>query len=94
MEFKIECPWCNQHYSVDEAFIGQNVQCSVCEKEFIVKKPNDPVAVTKTKTVDSYLKKKKTNKPMDIMDEHYAVYFNRVEEVSRETNAMTNRASR
>ena len=41
MEFKIECPWCNQHYSVDESFIGQKVNCSVCEKEFTVRKPND-----------------------------------------------------
>ena len=62
MEFKIECPWCNQHYSVDDSFIGQNVECSVCGKEFIVRKPNDPVTVAKTKTVDSYLKKK-NNKP-------------------------------
>ena len=39
MEFKIECPWCNQHYSVDESFVGQTVECSVCEKEFTVRKP-------------------------------------------------------
>ena len=39
MEFKIECPWCNQHYSVDESFIGQNVECSVCGKQFTVRKP-------------------------------------------------------
>ena len=63
MEFKIECPWCNQHYSVDESFVGQKVECSVCEKEFVVKKPNISVAVAKTKTVDFYLQKKKTNKP-------------------------------
>ena len=41
MEFKIECPWCNQHYSVDDSFVGQTVKCSICEKDFIVKKPND-----------------------------------------------------
>ena len=63
MEFKIECPWCNQHYSVDESFVGQKVECSVCEKEFVVKNPNDPIAVAIIKTVDFYLKKKKTNKP-------------------------------
>ena len=40
MEFKIECPWCNQHYSVDESFFGQTVKCSVCEKEFTVRKQN------------------------------------------------------
>ena len=38
MEIKIECPWCNQHYSVDESFIGQNVECSVCGKQFAVRK--------------------------------------------------------
>lgn len=37
MEIKIECPWCNQEYSVDESLNGQKVECSVCEKEFIVK---------------------------------------------------------
>ena len=40
MEFKIECPWCNQHYSVDESFIGQKVECSVCKKEFVVRFQN------------------------------------------------------
>lgn len=39
MEFKIECPWCNQHYSVDDSFIGQNVECSVCGRQFTVRKP-------------------------------------------------------
>jgi TPR repeat protein len=63
MEIKIECPWCNQHYSVDESFVGQTVECSVCEKEFVVRKPNNPVTVAKTKTVDAYIKNKKTNKP-------------------------------
>ena len=41
MEFKIECPWCKQHYSVDYSFIGQNIECSVCKMEFTVRKPND-----------------------------------------------------
>ena len=40
MEFKIECPWCNQHYSVDESYVGQKVECSVCGKEFTVRQPN------------------------------------------------------
>ena len=38
MEIKIECPWCNQHYSVDDSFVGQTVECSVCGKEFTVRK--------------------------------------------------------
>ena len=63
MEFKIECPWCNQHYSVDDSFVGQTVECSVCGKEFVVKKPNDPVVVVKPKTEDSFHKEKETNKP-------------------------------
>lgn len=44
MEFKIECPWCNQHYSVDDSLIGQNVECSVCEKEFTVRKPDNNIS--------------------------------------------------
>lgn len=44
MEFKTECPWCNQHYSVDDSFIGQNVECSVCEKEFTVRKPDNNIS--------------------------------------------------
>lgn len=56
MEFKIECPWCNQHYSVDESFIGQKVECSVCEKEFIVGKPNisvQPISSTSSNTKET-----------------------------------------
>lgn len=65
MEFKIECPWCNQHYSVDDSFIGQTVQCSVCGKDFIVKKPSDSTAVSKTKTENyfsDYFSKQKSTK--------------------------------
>lgn len=51
MEFKIECPWCNQHYSVDDSFIGQNVECSVCGKQFTVRKPTVS-ASTIEKTTD------------------------------------------
>lgn len=40
MEFKIECPWCNQHYTVDDSFIGQDVECSLCGKQFTVRRPN------------------------------------------------------
>lgn len=39
MEIKTECPWCKQHYSVDESFVGQNVECSVCGKQFEVRTP-------------------------------------------------------
>ena len=50
MELKIECPWCNQHYSIDESFVGQKVECSACEKEFIVRKPKYPVPDSKNET--------------------------------------------
>ena len=40
MEIKTECPWCKQHYSVDESFIGQDVECSVCGKQFAVRNPS------------------------------------------------------
>ena len=33
---KIECPTCNQHYSVDVSIIGHNVECSVCGNTFQV----------------------------------------------------------
>ena len=39
MEFKIKCPWCKQHYSVDDSFVGQTIECSVCKKDFTVGKP-------------------------------------------------------
>ena len=54
MEIKIECPWCNQHYSVDESFIGQKVECSVCEKEFVVSKPKESVPKEKPHTTDYF----------------------------------------
>ena len=66
MEFKIECPWCNQHYSVDESLIGQNVECSVCSKQFTVKKPCDSSTATKIQPEnffsDNLSKQKNTNK--------------------------------
>lgn len=33
---KIECPSCNQHYSVDVSFVGQKVECTVCGNSFIL----------------------------------------------------------
>ena len=41
MEFKIECPWCKQHYSVDDSFVGQKIECSVCGRYFTVGNPPD-----------------------------------------------------
>ena len=69
MEFKIECPWCNQHYSVDESFAGQKVECSVCKKDFSVKIPNLSATQDNTKATDYFSgyfsKQKKINKPND-----------------------------
>ena len=61
MDIKIECPWCNQHYSVDESFIGQKVECSVCEKEFVVSFPNNPVPEERTNNAGYYPKQEITN---------------------------------
>lgn len=38
MEFTIECPHCNQEYSVDNSFIGQKVECTACGNKFTIKK--------------------------------------------------------
>lgn len=56
MEFIIECPWCNQHYSVDESFVGQNVECSVCGKQFAVRKASVSTPVRKILSADNSLK--------------------------------------
>lgn len=53
MELKIECPSCNQHYSVDESFIGQTVECSVCGKEFTVRYPSDSTTQAKQSTIQT-----------------------------------------
>lgn len=61
MDIKIECPWCNQHYSVDESFVGQKVECSVCEKEFVVSFPNNFVPKERTNNAGYYHKQEITN---------------------------------
>ena len=61
MDIKIECPWCNQHYSVDESYVGQKVECSVCEKEFVVSFPNNPVPEKRTNNAGYYPKQEITN---------------------------------
>jgi len=64
MEFKIECPWCNQHYSVDESFVGQNVKCSVCGKAFKVNYSYDNIdnPSLKKQNYFSHTQQEKTNK--------------------------------
>ena len=34
---KINCPWCQQEYEIEESMIDANVQCGSCGKEFIIK---------------------------------------------------------
>ena len=63
MEINIECPWCNQHYSVDESFIGQNVECAVCEKQFIVKKPDDPASASENEPASPSSLQEETDTP-------------------------------
>ena len=59
MEFKIECPWCHQHYSVDDSFVGQNVECSVCGKVFTAKYPNDSTAEAALNPAENSIKQEK-----------------------------------
>ncbi len=41
---KIFCPKCNQKYDLTEEFIGEEVECFVCNFEFEVKLPDEPSA--------------------------------------------------
>lgn len=74
MEIKIECPWCNQHYSVDESYVGQKVECSVCEKEFVVSKPKESVPKEKPHTTDYFSdyfsKKENANSSNDSLNQN------------------------
>ena len=33
---KTECPHCDQHYEVDEEYIGQIAKCISCNQEFVI----------------------------------------------------------
>lgn len=33
---KTQCPHCQQHYEVDDSFLGTTVSCETCKKEFVV----------------------------------------------------------
>ena len=35
---KTICPHCQQHYEIEDAYIGEIVQCTTCQQEFVVKK--------------------------------------------------------
>lgn len=36
---KISCPYCGQHFEVEEEFAGQSVECSSCGKLFTISAP-------------------------------------------------------
>ena len=36
---KINCPKCQQEYSVDESYFGKTVQCQQCNYEFMIESP-------------------------------------------------------
>lgn len=71
---RIECPSCNQKYSVEESLLGFEVQCSACNTIFIAQKkapiklqlPNEfktqaANVCAKENTIDSSAKEHKTN---------------------------------
>lgn len=37
---KTECPHCGQHYEIDDQYEGQAVECSKCNREFVVERRN------------------------------------------------------
>ena len=39
---KICCPRCGQEYEVEETILGQNVECSICQKKFIAASTTEP----------------------------------------------------
>lgn len=43
---KIECPKCKQQYSVDDALVGEEVECTTCNHVFVVQK-KEPVKLEK-----------------------------------------------
>lgn len=71
---KTECPHCDQHYEVDEEYIGQIAKCISCNQEFVIEmiKPDDAIQEKKekqpaeTSTENSTIAKESViNKPED-----------------------------
>ena len=48
---KTECPHCDQHYEVDEEYIGQIAKCISCNQEFVIEmiRPDDDIQEKKEK---------------------------------------------
>lgn len=51
---KIECPFCNQHYEVENQLVGEKVECSACKASFIID-TQQPIPV-KVQTVNQEIK--------------------------------------
>lgn len=34
---KTQCPYCKQHYEVDDCYLGSNASCEICKKDFVIK---------------------------------------------------------
>ena len=50
MSFKTSCPHCGQHYELGEEYVGQEVVCEKCGKNFTVSKPEPPKPAPKKKS--------------------------------------------
>ena len=86
MEIKIECPWCNQEYSVDESLLGQKVECSVCEKEFTIRYLNSSASISN---------RNKENKSFSQENRRTSVDSHRHEEEKRaDSNNISGKVSR
>ena len=76
---KTECPHCDQHYEVDEEYIGQIAKCISCNQEFVIEKirPDDAVqenfaqkqpAENRTISKESVINKPEKTKMAKIID--------------------------
>lgn len=46
---KAQCPHCNQHYEIDDAYNGQIVECARCNREFVPEPLQNPQQLPKLK---------------------------------------------
>lgn len=46
---KAQCPHCNQHYEIDNAYNGQIVECARCNREFVPEPLQNPQQLPKLK---------------------------------------------
>lgn len=55
MTTTIYCPQCHQEYDLDESTIGCNVQCAVCNTEFIAQSPVNSDSILSKKTDETHV---------------------------------------